>query len=624
MTPVPSASSLRKPIVLLAFAAGMVALGVSVARVPAAADDARQQLSVAKIAIEAGDQDAAEAAVERARDHVDTVQLGMQGPVGLLGQWLPVVGASISDARHLGDALDAVTVVAELGAETYPEITGTDSTFFIGGKVDIPTLERLIDNAARAQAELSVARTALGEIEATGPGAARIGTARDEALAQVVPIHDGLTSSMPLIEQLPDILGADGERKYLVAILNPAELRYSGGTALTLTPITVQDGTIEFGQAEDTETSPALLQPRYWKKVKGNPFHKRQTRVVNATFAPSWPVSGEETLNAWRSVRGRNMSGLIAIDVVTLSRLAQITGPMDVPGYGTVDGNNLVETLVGSYDKYTDAKQRKAANRALVPLFVERLLESGGLPDKARVLAEAAQGRHFAAYFRDEDSQEAMQGLSIAGDLSDTDHDYLGVFTQNVVPSKSDYWQSRQVRTDVRLRPDGSARVELEVEIHNDSPPFAGVGTDNHLGYDTRWATHSVGNFLPRGAEVDTASVDGAPTDFTIGDYFGRPFVRQTIEFAPQARHVLRLEYDVPAAAVVVGERLSYRLDLDPQGMVRPEGVSATVRFPQGFTIDELPEGWVAAGDRAATWSVDALDESPHLVLSASGATNTP
>lgn len=624
MTAVPSASSLRKPIVLLAFAAGMVALGVSVARVPGAADDARQQLDAAKIAIEAGDQDAAEEAVEHARNHVDTVQLGVQGPVGLVGQWLPVVGSSISDARHLGDALDSVTTVAELGAQTYPEITGDDSTFFTGSAVDIPTLRRLIDNATQAQAELSDARTALAAIEARGPGAARLGTARDEALTQITPIHDGLTTSMPLLEQLPDILGAGGERKYLVAILNPAELRYSGGTALTLTPITVTDGSIEFGEAEDTETSPALLQPRYWKKVKGNPFHTGRSRVVNATFAPSWPVAGEETLNAWRSVRGRNMSGLIAIDVVTLSRLAQITGPMEVPGYGQVDGNNLVETLVGSYDRFTDVDQRKGANRALVPLFVERLLETGQLPDKARVLAEAARGRHFAAYFRDQDTQAALGDMSITGDLSATEHDYLGVFTQNVVPSKTDYWQSRQVRSDVRLRPDGSARVALEVEIHNDSAPYAGTTPDYRQGYLTRWATLSVGSFLPRGAEVDTAAVDGAQIDFTVGDYYGRPFVRHTIAFEPQARHVLRLEYDVPAAAVAEDGGLTYRLDVDPQGMVRPEAVSTTVRFPQGFRVDDLPEGWVAAGDRAATWSTDGLDESPRLSLSADGSANTP
>lgn len=619
-----SISSLRKPIVLTAAGIGLVALGISVARVPGAADDARQQLEAAKVAIQAGDEGAATTAVEEARGSVDTVQAGVQGPVGLLGQWLPVVGTSVTDARHLGDALDAVTSVAEVGAAIYPEITGDDSTFFTDGQVDLPTLERLVDGAAEADGELSRAREALSDIDATGPGGERIGTARDEASEQVDPLYETLSSSMPLVRQLPDMLGADGDRKYLVAILNPAELRYSGGTPLTLTPITASDGRITFEKAVDTETSAALLEPRYWRKVKGNAFHNGPTRLVNATIPPSWPVAGEELLNGWRSVRGRNMSGLFALDVVTLARLAQLTGPMDVPGYGQVTGDNLVETLVGSYDEFTDASQRKAANRALVSLFVDRLMGSGQLPDKVSVLADAAQGRHFATYFRDTEVQGALDGLALSGDLSDTEHDYLGVFTQNVVPSKTDYWQSRAVRSDVRLRPDGSAQVSLEVEIHNDSAPYAGPEPDYRQGYFTRWATLSIGNFLARGADVSSVSVDGTPIDFNLGDYFGRPFVRSTIEFEPQARHVMRLDYDVPAAAVAKNGELTYRLDLDPQGMVRPEAISATVHFPAGFDIDELPEGWVAAGPRSATWSVAALDESPRLAISASRTTATP
>ncbi len=602
----------------------MVALGVSVARVPAAAENARIALEDAKVAIEAGDRDGATAAVQRARDNVDTVQLGVQGPVGLVGQWLPVVGTSVSDVRHLGNALDAVTTVAELGAETYPEITGDDSTFFTGGKVDIPTLRRLVDNAAEADAQLGEASSNLSAIEATGPGAARLGTARDEALAKVTPLQDSLERMMPLVRESPNLLGADGERKYLVAILNPAELRYSGGTPLTLTPVTVSDGSITFEEAVDTETNRGMFEPRYWRKVKGNSFHNGPTRVANATIPPSWPVAGEELLNGWRSLRGRNMSGLLAVDVVTLARLADITGPMDVPGYGQVDGGNLVQTLVGSYDRFTDVNERKAANRALVSLFVDRMLESGQLPDKVRVLADSAEGRHFAAYFRDDKIQSSLDDFSLSGDLSKTKNDYLGVFTQNVGTSKSDYWQSRQLRSDVRLQPDGSARVRLEVEIHNDSPPYVGVEPDYKQGYLTRYATSSIGSFLPRGSTVTAVELDGAQIDFVQGDYFGRPFVRQTVAFDPQARHVLRYSYDVPAAAVREGDALTYRLDLDPQGMVRPESVSTRVQFPADFDIDTLPEGWVADGPHAATWSIDALDESPRLELTAKRADNTP
>lgn len=613
----PAVTSFRKPVVLAAAVVGFGALGVSLAQVPGAADAARAELESAQVALEDGDTDAATDAVARAREHTDAVQVGVQGPAGLVGQWVPVVGTSVRDARHLGDALDAVVSVAELGAEAYPEITGDEATFFKGGHVDIPTLERLVASAGDAEDELSRARTSLSAIEATGPGGPRLGHARDEALAQVDPLLDDLGGLMPLMRQLPDILGADGERKYLLAILNPAEMLYSGGTALSYAPVTVADGRVTIGATVDTDANRAMFQPRYWRKVQGNPFHRGPIRVALGGMAPSWPIAGEETLNAWRSLRGRNMSGLIAVDVIALARLAEITGPMEVPGYGRVDSTNLVDTLVGSYDDYadTDGRERKAANRALVPLFVERLLDTGQLPDKVRVLADAAAGRHFAVYFRDDEVQGTLDDLAISGDLSDTRHDYLGVFTQNAVPSKTDYWQSRTVRSDVRLRPDGSARVALEVEIHNDSAPYAGPGTDPQEGYFTRWAHLSVGSFVARRAAVERVSVDGVPIDFTVGDYFGRPFVRHTIELPPQARRTVRLEYDVPAAAVRDGDSLTYRLDLDPQGMVRPQSVSVRVHLPEGFTAAELPEGWSATGRGTVTWTDEALDDSPRLAL---------
>lgn len=613
----PPLSSLHKPVVLLSAALGFGALGLTLAQVPGAADGARTELEAAKVAIEAGDTGDATAAVDRARDHADTVQLGVQGPAGVLGQWLPVVGTSVRDARHLGDALDSAVSIAEMGTAVLPEITGDDATFFQGGNVDIPTLERLTGTAGDVRTELESTKASLDAIEATGPAGGRLGEARDSALAQVDPLADGIDNMMPLMEKLPQILGADGNRKYLLAILNPAEMYYSGGAALSYAPVTVSEGKVTIGESVATDSNPAVFQPRYWRKVKGNPFHKGRQRVTQAGLAPSWPVAGEETLNAWRALRGRNMSGLIAVDVVALARLTEVTGPMDVPGYGRVDSSNLVEKLVGSYDDYADpgSRERKDANKALVGLFVDRLLGSGQLPDKARALADAAAGRHFAVFFRDDEVQDALGDLSVSGDLSHTKHDYLGVLTQNTVGSKTDYWQSRAVRSDVRLRPDGSARVALEVDIHNDSEPYAGPGYDLQQGYFTRWAHLSVGTFLPKGVSVDAVTVDGLPIDFNVGDYFGRPFVRETLEFEPQERRVVRLEYDVPAAAVRDGDELTYRLDVDPQGMVRPQALSVRVHLPKGFTADELPEGWADAGRGTVTWADDTMDDAPRLAL---------
>ncbi len=77
----------------------------------------------------------------------------------------------------------------------------------------------------------------------------------------------------------------------------------------------------------------------------------------------------------------------------------------------------------------------------------------------------------------------------------------------------------------------------------------------------------------------------------------------------------MRLEYDVPAAAVRDGDALTYRLDLDPQGMVRPQSVSVRVHLPRGFTADDLPEGWSDTAGSTVTWTDEALDDSPRLAL---------
>ncbi len=93
-----------------------------------------------------------------------------------------MVGTSVRDARHLGDALDAVVSVAELGAEAYPEITGDEATFFEAGNVDIPTLERLVATAGDAEAELTRARHQpdrhRGDRSGAAPGSATPATRR--------------------------------------------------------------------------------------------------------------------------------------------------------------------------------------------------------------------------------------------------------------------------------------------------------------------------------------------------------------------------------------------------------------------------------------------------------------
>ncbi|MBC2931633.1 DUF4012 domain-containing protein [Nocardioides sp. zg-1228] len=595
---------------LLLVLVGLALLAIPFLSAPGHAEDARAELTAAKEALDAGDIDDAVAAVERARSETDDLQAAVQGVGGDVWSRVPVAGGALRDVRRLGNALDQLVGVAETGVRVLPQVRGEESTLLDGGNVDLDVLESVIADLRAVGARLSDAQAELDAVADTRPLVGeRLAEAAADARAEVDPLADGLDAVDPLLTHLPTMLGRNASRQYLVALLNPAEMLYSGGTPQTFVTVDLDRGRLSMGETLDLSTAPGAAQPRYWRKVKGNPLHRGQVKPALATMAPDWAVSGNELANAWRSLRGRRMAGVVVIDVVAVSRLLDVSGPLEVPALGTLTGDNLVEKLIGSYDDYPEPAQRKAVNRALAPVFVDRLLSGNDPVGTGRVLGEAADQRRFAVYLRSPDEQAVVDDLGLTGRLSDTEHDYLGVFTQNKVPSKSDYWQRRTVSTDVAIREDGSARVRMEIEVHNDSPPYAQPLPDPREGYFTRWNTLSVAPFLPKGATFDSVQVDGVPREVSPRSFYGRYFIRPEIEFAPQARHTLAVTYVVPAAAVDRDGALAYRLAIDPQGMVDPQDVRVTVRFPRGYAVDaELPEGWSSAGGRVARYRSDALE----------------
>jgi hypothetical protein len=616
--------------VLLITALAVIGLGVLALPFRGVQDDAeaaRTHLEVAADALRAGEVGTARERVESARAHVDRALGATHGVGGDLWQWVPVAGGGIRDVRHLVSALADATAIAEVGVDVYPRVLGEEAAGLVqDATVDMEALESVVASLHDAGEHARSARAHLDEVDGDAPMVGpRVREARDAALAEVVPLVRSYDRAEPLLDVLPGLLGGDRERNYLVAILNPAELRYSGGATLALATVRMDDGRATFDDVGNLDGAPATNRPLYWKKVPGNPFHERgATRIHNATWSPYWSTSGEELLRAWAKVDQLEYDGVLAIDVPAIASLLTITGPVDAGDYGTLDEHNLTETLVGSYDIYTDIFERRALNAMLIPIFREKLFEGGRFTDKFEVLGDAAAARQFAMYLRDEGAQRVVADLGLSGDLSDTGHDYLGVFTQNTNRSKVDYWQERSVTSDVTLEPDGSARVTLKVTVHNATTPYPFTGRfdnpDPGAGYWTRVSEPSIGVFLPKDVEVIGARVDGEPADPFVDHVGERPFVRRTLHLQHDETGTMEVTYRVPRAAVTTGDTgdgLTYRLDVDPQAMVNPEAVSVTVHLPRGYAVRSLPPGWSRAGRGTVTWSVDGLVESPRFEISA-------
>ena len=624
----PERRLIRPTTIILGLFLVVVALGliaIPFLKAPGHAMGAKTDLEAARTSLEAGDIAGAEASVQSARRHADQVQGAMQGVGGDVWSLIPIIGQPVDDVRHLGNALDHLTAAAELAVETWPAVNGKQATLFGDRSIDVPTLTTVVGTVTDVSTHLDAAQLELGEVNDTAIGiGTRLADARDEATVVVGPLASTARRARPLADALPELFGAGGEKTYLLALLNPSEQRYSGGAPLTVVPLDIADGKLTVGEARDT-SDPDLFRVGRWDKVEGNPFHDGKLRLSTATFAPDWSVSGEELLRGWTRRTGEESDGLIAVDIVALADMLEITGPVEAPIYGTLDAANFTQKMVGDYDAFPDNSARKGLNRAIVPVFAERVLTPGDGVAKIESLRDSAAGRHFAMWMRDPEVQAAVAEVGLAGTLSETDHDYLAVFNQNTNVSKSDYWQRRRIASDVTLRPDGSASVRLTITVHNDSPPYTQAFADPRGGTSiTRWNGMSLGVFLPRDVEITSAMSMGRVSGTDTFDYYGRPYKLLRLWLPPGETREAVLEYDVPAAADALDDgTLRYRLDLTPQGLVTPEAVSVTVAWPPGYEVSELPEGWTGDGAGRTSYDNPGLVTQPSFTLTGVPAPET-
>ena len=594
------------------------------------ADAARDELGMAQDALKDEDLDAAKVHVAAARAHVDEASTLVNGFGGDVWRWVPVGGGAIQDVRHLVGALDQATAIAEIGTEVYPELMQSDS-LVQNAQVDLDQLDGILTSLNQAGLHLHAAVDDLEAVDGNTPFIGdKVLEARDQAWDKIEPISTTYDEAEPVLDALPDVLGRRG-RPHL------HRRDHEPGRAALLRrrhPDAGPDDDVR-RQGRVRRHRDQRGHRRRRRRARSSGPRSRATRstrparrvVMSATFSPYWSQSGEELLRAWEARFGQKADGVITVDLQALARLMDLTGPVEAEGVGELNSGNLVKVLAGSYDFYDSEEERRAINAAVVPAFREKLFQGGQFAEKFQVLARAAKGRHFAMYFRDPRLQEAFLKRGLAGDLSDTDHDYVGVFTQNLNSSKSDYWQTRSVASDVQLAADGSAEVTLTATVQNTSPPFTPPWTDNQpedpakdprWGYYTRWAGNAIAVFLPKGAEVQgQATIRGVPFKPIVRSVLDRPYFYRKVLIEPGGQAVVTVKYRVPNAATVDGDTLTYHLDIDPQSLVNPETVDVTLHLPDGYGVAAPPAGWTQTDAQTLQLQM-SLDDSPRFEVEAS------
>ena len=357
-------------------------------------------------------------------------------------------------------------------------------------KIILETLDKVAPILDEIAAELQIVETNLRAIDPNRypenidsiPVRELIVTGQNLSSAAV----SALTEYRPIIEELPSIAGAKGERKkYLILFQNDNELRPTGGFLTAYAIINVENGKVEAEKSDDIYE----LDKKFTKKL---PIPAELGRYLTTekywnlrdmNISPDFKLSMDQFFTNYQTVKGEpeTLDGIIAVDTHFLTNLIKVLGPIEVPGYGTFSAENepkcdcpqIIYVLSEIITKPTPYI-REYRKGIIGPLMRSLLTKAYTAPkDTWPALFEtgfmSVQNKHAQFYFLDEKAQKAVELADLAGTMTppNENQDFLGIINANLGGAKSNLFIDYSVKQEIAAPVNGMIEKTVEITYRN-------------------------------------------------------------------------------------------------------------------------------------------------------------
>lgn len=535
----------------------------------------RTEITGLQASITARDWAAVTASVPKAREASRTLAEATEHPTWRLLQDLPVIGANATAVSELAVAASALLTAAE-PLTPYAqrivdgEVRRPDGSIDLTMAVDVaPLMSRLalvIDHEADR----------LGRIDASA--------LRPEVAEPLQQLRDELAGAAPavstaadLVTRVPALLGADGERRWLVLLQNPAEARGTGGFPGAYVTLAARDGAISVvsaGKSGDLNARPIPSSgaPADSQLLWGDFL----TQWNTFNLSPHFPLTGELAAEGM-AARGQGVDGVLAVDPRTVAAMLEVTGPVSAGGVTLTAENAERFFTVDSYAELPDLAERDQVTVALVGAVLQAFLSASWDPV---LLADAltepiAQGR-MRVWSDDPAEQEWLVTTPVGGAVPNGKGSVVAVAFNNAAGNKMDAF----VATSVDYQPGRCAtsptqQSELAITLRNDAPLDLPLESGNYSRADDPTAPEGSTKLLmhvyaPVDAVFGSATIDGQPLELFLGEEQGRPVWWTYVTLDRGQERAVVIDFEEPTVLGVEPTVLPQAMVIDEMVSVRP------------------------------------------------------
>ena len=482
-----------------------------------AIDEAVDETREAVDALAQDDTETARAGFRRAADAFRRVYDASSAPWMLPARGAPVIGANLGMARAAAEVGADLNLTAdELAAQLDQEALRAPE-----GGIDLAVLADMQQPVDVAVDRIGAAQRAVADADSSWL-LRPLRSGIEELLDQLDRAQGSAELAEMAVERAPSLLGADGPRRYLLLMGNPAETRDVGGHIGNWAEVIVQDGRFTVA---DSGSPYELANPATDPPLE---FHgdypvslvelRPQYHPQNWGGTPDFPSVARLAADLYPQARpGATLDGVLYADPAAFAALLNFTGPVAVQGTDLqLTPDNAVEFLTsGQFQAFDTELEGNIAVSGLIEDVMDRFGHSQlpGPKELADVLGPLVeQGRLQFASLHPGD-EELLDRLGLLGRVERPDGgDLLGVMTRNTNPSKMDVYLRRQVLYRAEWNASsGAVEATVRVTLTNDAPSsgLPDVVANPIPGLDAGTNRTTVSVLSP--FAVTAATLDGEP-----------------------------------------------------------------------------------------------------------------
>lgn len=282
-----------------------------------------------------------------------------------------------------------------------------------------------------------------------------------------------------LVSQLPELLGGEKKKVYLVLLQNNMELRPTGGFIGSFALVTFDGGKITDLTVQDVYSADGQLKGHVEPPAAIKDYLKEANWYLrDSNWDPDFTVAAQRAEWFLDKEADIAVDGVVAIDLDLVKDLLKVTGPIFLKDFDTeLSAENFYEKTQGEVEKdfFPGSYRKSGFLTAVTKALSERFTASLGESTLAvfQTFLDNLEKKHVQVYLHNQPAQKTMANLGWNGAVvtpwcpENCYRDWFGFVEANVGVNKANYYLTRSYLLNLKIDKEGKIAKSLTINLIN-------------------------------------------------------------------------------------------------------------------------------------------------------------